>query len=60
MNPLDRQTLQVLDAILRDNLGNRITPALVNGIVNTLHDHMAARPAQAAPQDQPTPAAPAP
>lgn len=43
MKPADMNTLQALDSILRDNLGNRLTAALVNGVVNTLHDHMAAR-----------------
>lgn len=37
-------TLQVLDSILRDNMGNRLTPALINGLVNTLHDHIKTRP----------------
>ena len=44
MTPADMNTLQVLDSILRENLGNRLTAALVNGIVNTLHDHINARP----------------
>lgn len=43
MSPSDMNTLQVLDSILRDNLGNRLTVALINGVVNTLHDHINAR-----------------
>jgi hypothetical protein len=32
------RTLQTLAALLNDNVGNRLTHALVNGICNTLHD----------------------
>lgn len=44
--------LVTLDQILRDNAGNRITAALIVGIVNTLHDHM---PVQQTGQQPPTP-----
>lgn len=41
MTPAERlDTLRALDQILRDNTGNRITPALIVGVVNTMHDHM--------------------
>lgn len=51
MTPDDRlNILRALDALLRDNVGNRITPALIVGIVNTLHDQI--------PVEQPKPAAP--
>lgn len=51
-------TLQVLDAILRENLGNRITAALVNGVVNSLHDHINARPPMPGVMPPPTPPTP--
>lgn len=51
MTPDDRMNiLRALDAQLRDNVGNRLTHALIVGIVNTLHDHI--------PVELPKPAAP--
>ena len=46
--------LRALDAILRDNTGNRLTHALISGIVNTLHDNIPATVAMP-PQDEDQP-----
>jgi hypothetical protein len=50
MTPQEQfNTLHALDQILRDNAGNRITLALIVGIVSALREHM--------PVVAPTPAA---
>lgn len=45
MTPEERHNiLCILDMLLRDNVGNRMTPALIVGIVNTLHDQIPVEP----------------